>query len=260
MVTSGKPRTWRRRGIDEWLPPGFDTRIGLAFFVSLPVLAACMIAAWKRQGASFVSIREVLLIGCFLPLACGSLRMVAWWLLVIAPMLAWRIALMWPSTRDSGHPQPNRGAAICISGILVVVVLSLPGLKDLNPLFLTRPVDRTTEHLDEAYTLLAQGKSQTRVFTRFEWGEYLGWAGHPRLSVFMDGRIEIYPDDVWQAYAKVTCGQPGWDEVLTRYHIDTLLLDGDYHRRTGLLDQVERSPNWRKRHEAGSALLFVRTS
>src|SRR5207253_6754436 len=27
------------RGIDEWLPPGFDQQIGVAFFVSLPVLA-----------------------------------------------------------------------------------------------------------------------------------------------------------------------------------------------------------------------------
>ena len=38
----------------------------------------------------------------------------------------------------------------------------------------------------------------SRVFTRLEWGEYLDWAAHPKARVFMDGRIEIYPDDVWQ--------------------------------------------------------------
>ena len=39
--------------------------------------------------------------------------------------------------------------------------------------------------------------NQGRLFTRLEWGEYVDWAGaDKRLSPFMDGRIEIYSDDI----------------------------------------------------------------
>ena len=246
------------RGIDEWLPPGFNQRIGLAFFGSLPILAALIALARKKRGAAPLTTRELLLLGCFGVLACGSVRMVAWWLLAIAPMLAWRIALLWPSACVATNPRPNRGAAFSVAGLLVAMLLSLPGWQRFNPLFLLRPADTTTAEVHAAQALLVQDIDGPRVFSRFEWGEYLSWAAHPRLKVFMDGRIEIYPDDVWQAYATVTCGQAGWAKILDDYHIDALLLDAAYHRRTGLLDQVERSAHWQRRHQVGNAVVFVR--
>ena len=78
-----------------------------------------------------------------------------------------------------------------------------------------------------------------------EWGEYLGWAGAPAFTVFMDGRIEIYPDDVWERYAAVTCGRDGWEAILDAYAVDYLVLDAGYHHRTGLLERVALSPAWR---------------
>lgn len=246
------------RGIDEWLPPTPDRLIGITFFASLPILLGLMLLPWKKRGAALLGARELFLIACFLPLACGSVRMVAWWLLVIAPMMASRIAILWPKVCTAASSEPNRGAALSVAGLFTVMVLSLPGLQRFNPLFLMRPADATTAEIHEAQAFLAQHFDNGRVFSRFEWGEYLSWAAHPRFQVFMDGRIEIYPDDVWQAYAAVTRGQSGWATILDDYHIDALLLDADYHRRMGLLEQVERSPHWQRQHQVGNAMLFFR--
>jgi hypothetical protein len=247
------------RGIDEWLPPALDQRIGLAFFASVPIVAGMILLAWKRRGAA-LPVRELLLLGCFLPLACGSVRMVAWWLIVIAPMLAWRMTLLWPTFKSDVLPSPNRGAACSVAVLLAIAVLSLPGLQRFNPLYALRPIDSTTAEIHEAQAFLTREFSGSHVFTRFEWGEYLCWAAHPHCKVFMDGRIEIYPTHVWQAYSAVTCGQPGWREILDSYYVDVLLLDTEYHRRTGLLEQVESSPHWQRRHQTGKAVLFVRAS
>jgi len=81
----------------------------------------------------------------------------------------------------------------------------------------------------------------------------------PRYKVFMDGRIEIFPDRVWQEYDAVTRGRADWEAILARYQVDCLVLDkGGYH--AGLLPQVERSANWQAIQSAGDAVLFVRRS
>ncbi len=245
------------RGIDEWLRPEFNQLIGLAYFVSLPIVVGLVVVAWKKKTA-LPTVRELLLVCCFLPLACGSVRMVAWWLLAMAPFLARRIALLWPATDNSTTLKPNRGASISVVALGLAMVFSLPGLQRFNPLMRLRPIDPTTAQVHDAQEFLAGHLDAGRVFSRFEWGEYVSWAGHPRLKVFLDGRIEIYPDAVWQAYADVTCGQPNWQAVLDDYHIDALLLDVNYHRWTGLLPQVEQSPHWQRRHQVGNAVVFVR--
>jgi hypothetical protein len=247
------------RGIDEWLPPAFDQLIGLAFYGSLPVVAALVMLAWKKRGAPLVSVHELALIACFLPLACGSVRMVAWWLILLAPMIAGRIATIWPQVKDTVSPEPNRGAAVSVACLSLVALFSVPGWQRFNPLALIRPADPTTAEVHEAQALLAREFEQGRVFSRFEWGEYLSWAAHPRFTVFMDGRIEIYPNEIWQAYATVTCGQPGWSEILDAYHVDALLLDSEYHERTGLLPKIEQSHSWQRTHQVGKAIVFTRS-
>jgi hypothetical protein len=245
------------RRIDEWVPPTLDLWIGKAWLVSLVVMLVLIAACWKSGGRRLAA-REIILIALFLPLACGSVRMVAWWLLLIAPLVAARLAWLFPQARDEPSEEPSRGAGVVFGLIGVAVVLSLPGLQRFNPLLATRSDQRTEGDLDVVRARLADLEPTGRVFTRFEWGEYLTWSYWPSYTIFMDGRIEIYPDPVWEDYSTVTCGKPSWDEVLDKYRVDVLLLDADYHARTGLLPRVEKSEQWRCMFQQGTALVYLR--
>jgi hypothetical protein len=99
---------------------------------------------------------------------------------------------------------------------------------------------------------------QGKIFSRFEWGEYLSWSYSPAYKVFMDGRIEIYPDKVWSEYSNLTLGKADWQHVLDEYGVDALVLDAGYHAKTGLLPRVQASPQWQCVFEANQAMLFVR--
>lgn len=246
------------RRIDEWVPPTLDLWIGKAWLASLVVLPLLIAAAWKVRGHKLTA-REVVLIGLFLPLASGSVRMVAWWLLVLAPMVAARLAALFPRARDGVEREvPSPGAGLAFGLIVLAMAFSLPGLQRWNPLLAARQGPRTEDELDALRARLAGHEAGGRVFTRFEWGEYLTWSFWPRYTVFMDGRIEIYPDRVWDDYASVTCGRPGWEHILDDYGVDVLLLDADYHARTGLLPQVEQSGRWRQTMREGPALVYLR--
>jgi hypothetical protein len=244
------------RRIDEWLPPGLDSLTGKVWAASLVLLLGLFARSGRRPR-----LRDVVVLGCFLPAACGSVRMVAWWLLVSAPVLAAQLAAAARRLRalDAGNDRPSRSAAAACAALALGCVLCLPWLERFNPaLRLPGRGHRTETDLQAVADRLARGPGG-RLFTRFSWGEYMGWALAPRYTVFMDGRIEIFPDEVWQQYAAVTRGRADWEEILDGYGVDWLLLDAGaagYHGQ--LLPLVERCGRWRREMRCGDAVLFAR--
>src|SRR5207247_1118828 len=163
------------------------------------------------------TVREVCLVLCFLPLACGSVRMVVWWLLAIAPLVTASLAAHWPNRATADVPeQPSVVVTGFLGLIMLLVVLSVPGMAAYNPLLAParRSAPPTQTDLEAVAAYLPAGATPGRLFCRFEWGEYLSWALTPRYTVFMDGRIEIFPDEVWSQYTAVTCGRTDWAEIL----------------------------------------------
>jgi hypothetical protein len=247
------------RRIDEWVPPTLDLWIGKAWLASMLGMAGLFAAGWFKLGRKPAA-RDVILIAFFVPLACGSVRMVAWWLLICAPSAAVMISAIMPRLKcpREGTP-PSRDAAVVFVLMLVLAVFSVPGLQRWNPLLAARlAAPRVEDDLERVHRRLASYVAEGRIFSRFEWGEYLTWSLAPQYKVFMDGRIEIYPDDVWNQYAAVTRGLPEWEKILDDRRVDALLLDADYHGRTGLLPRVEAAGGWERVFEAGSALLYLR--
>ena len=255
-----------QRRIDEWLPPSWDQWIGMAWFVSLFVFGGLVVVQRIRVG-KWISAREAMLLLCFGLLASRSIRMVAWWLIVLAPVMAVMVGRLsravhapkdGPEEPSYGGERPSRGAAISVAVMALFLLTALPAFQHWNPLLAGRSQPRTEDALDIIHAKLKTIPSNGRVFTRLEWGEYLTWAFHPQHKVFMDGRIEIYPDEVWQEYSDVTTGRPGWAWILKKYDINVLILDPAYHGRTGLLGCVEQSNHWHRVAECGPAVLYVR--
>jgi hypothetical protein len=249
------------RHIDEWLPPGLHLLVGKVWVVSVLLLVG--LSAWadrKPTPDRRFAWRDLFLVCCFLTAACGSVRMVAWWLLVCAPLLAERLADVWPRLRHEvpASDRPSVGAALTVGGLLAATVLSLPWLERCNPVFaLPGRAHRVESDLQAIADRLAAAHPTGRIFTRFSWGEYLGWALAGRYAVFMDARIEIYPDEVWAQYSAVARGRADWEEILAGYGVDCLILDPTgYHH--DLLPLAERSPNWRRVCQEGDAILFTR--
>jgi hypothetical protein len=138
-------------------------------------------------------------------------------------------------------------------------VLSLPWLEMYHPaLRLPNRAERTEADLERVAAAVRAAQPTGRLFSRFEWGEYLGYRLAPSYTIFMDGRIEIYPDRVWDEYTAITRGRADWERVLDRYGVDCLLLDteGGYH--ADLLPLVEASPSWQRAASSGRVTAFVR--
>ncbi|HYV37777.1 MAG TPA: hypothetical protein VE988_18980 [Gemmataceae bacterium] len=246
-----------QRQIAEWVRPGPDRLIGLVWMASATMVFGLLGWRWLRSR-QVPALRDALLLACFFALSCGSVRMVAWWMLVSAPVFA--ELLVWLAPQLAAPQEDAEQPSLVVGGVFALVslavVFSLPGLDRYNPLLgPTRRGQRVEEDLEIMHRQLG---TPGNVYSHFEWGEYLSWSMPPKHKIFMDGRIEIYPDEVWQKYAKVTSGGDGWNKILADYGVDYLILDVDYHGKSGLLQRVEASPDWRREGQSRNAILYVR--
>jgi hypothetical protein len=240
------------RRIDEWVRPSLNTLIGQMWLASM--IAALVV--FFRSPRKLTN-REALLLLAFLPIAASSVRMVVWWFFVLAPIFASSLAELLPARwRHSEDDAPSWANTACAAALAVAALFCLPGLSAYNPL--VRHKERVESQLAAAMRDLPPNAGSNRIFSRLEWGEYLGWSLAGTSRVFIDGRVEIIPDNVWADYAAITTGQDNWHEILNRYAVDCLVLDAEYHARTGLLAHVERSSEWTCVRREGPAIVYAR--
>ncbi|HVV45719.1 MAG TPA: hypothetical protein VHC72_10945, partial [Bryobacteraceae bacterium] len=63
-----------------------------------------------------------------------------------------------------------------------------------------------------------------RIWAQDQWGDYLIYRMYPATKVFIDGRSDFYGDKIGEEYLRLLDVQAGWDKILDRYGIDTVVL------------------------------------
>ncbi len=91
-----------------------------------------------------------------------------------------------------------------------------------------------------------------RLFNPYNWGGYLVWA-LPEYPVFIDGRTDLYDDDLIESWLQVVRGEPGWEEVLERWEVNLVLSDHGMP-----LVEVLEDEGWRQLYSDDIAVLFAR--
>lgn len=263
MLNPVGPRIWSyvlgiwsnpaiRNLIAEWQP--VSTEAGTSAIFILALLAVPLLAALRRR---LPDPTDMLLLAATAWLAIGAVRNLMWFGLVLAPALARagkRSAALEQASAQSGSapapaeppPIPALHIAILATAALLIV-LSLPWVKGylLIPENL-RGLYAVDTPISTAEAILEQDLPGP-LFHQMESGSYLLWRLYPRYRVFIDPRIELYPDEVWQEYLDLSAGRPNYQEVLDRYGIRLLLLNRAH--QAGLVEQVQDSPQWEKVYE-----------
>ncbi|MFP3868262.1 MAG: hypothetical protein ACLFUU_08885 [Desulfobacteraceae bacterium] len=94
-----------------------------------------------------------------------------------------------------------------------------------------------------------------KLLTWFEWGEYLFWSLYPQCRVALDGRYEtVYPEAVNQAYFDFLNGRPNWQQFLSHYPPDMILIKVP----AKIYDLLQNHPQWRQVYNDPGCALFLR--
>jgi hypothetical protein len=97
-----------------------------------------------------------------------------------------------------------------------------------------------------------RGDTAARIFANDEWGDYLIYSLYPAHRVFVDGRSDFYGDAFEEKYIDVLNVKYGWEQTLSRFGIDTILLPPS----APLTGALKESNKWRVAYDDGVALIF----
>ena len=236
-----------RTTLQEWAPTTLRGFTGCLFFASAAAVAVLL--ARRKEPTPWV---DLLWLGSFALLALPALRGVVWWALVAPPIVAGLL----PRADVSGLVRADdRGPlnVIVVASLLALFGFMLPWHSQPNPLTGAAPqlID-APEHLVEATAMAIPVEGH--VFVTEAWGSWFEFA-LPDRPVFVDPRIEIFPDRIWNDYDDVMSGREGWQEVLDRWHVDAVVLRAT---DTTLRPLIAKDAGWRLAYEDDLGSVFVR--
>ena len=232
--------------IVEWQPTGIRTMAGALFFLS-----ALAVAGYLARRAAPTDPMLLAWLGAFFLIALPALRGVVWWGFVFPFALAALPEAGTVHEARTGNPVMNR---LMIGLLAATVAVALPwwhtGID---------PATGASSLLGAAPQGLVQQTVRRlppggHAFVAEPFASWFEFAA-PAIPVFVDSRIELFPDRVWNDYLNVLEGREGWQAILDRWGVDAVVLQTD---PSGLSTRIARDPRWRLAYRDPLGALYVR--
>lgn len=193
--------------------------------------------------------RDLVVFAALAFLSLSAVRNVPLFSLVALPLVAVALTRVVPwfaaETGDAARPHPLATFGLPAFSLVLAVVVAVG---------LLRATERNGDLAQpRALAALVALPGDHRVLcTDFAWCSHL--LGHAHASVFLDGRADPFPPDVWTDYVTIVRLDPAWSQRVAARRIDTILAG------TGApLDQaLARTAPWRLAYANATYHLWTR--
>jgi hypothetical protein len=210
---------WGLANIQEWQSPDFHNPAHWALLLTIIALIAnggrgapgwLVALSWVTAAMALVSLRNAPVLA-----------------VVAVPVLAIGLSdrLRPAAQRSVRQSRQRRVIEMAIAGALVLASLVVlvprdPGRATADAIAGRYPV--------ASLELLEREAPDSRVLADYGWGGFVisrlhGGGG----TVFVDGRNDMYADDILEEYATVRAAEDGWEEIVDRRDVDAILFPPD---------------------------------
>jgi hypothetical protein len=145
-----------------------------------------------------------------------------------------------------------------ICGLLIWIAFSLTGLS--RPLLGGNPPSPEQLYGSRAPLELAEHLRQNPisgpVFAPPWWNDWLVVHVQPPLAPLVTSHVGRVPRQIWLDYGRVLASEDGWQDVLDRYQINSLVADRS--RQRSLVGLLRMAPEWEVGFQDERAILFRR--
>lgn len=251
------------RDLVEWEPLTLRMMQG-----QFAAIAAFVLVCLYRLTPRRITSGEVLLLIVFGGLALWTSRMIVWW----APMAAYFIGLhlaaalrRWWKPADPVSTRAGLNTVVAVGLCWIYFAYSPFGVLALHGPPKTaeeqaRRFRKTVSQdlpVDLNEWLHENPLPAGQVFNCYEWGDYLMFAGPPKMQLFVNSHVHLIPTEVWTDYRQVSWGLTGdWQVKLDRYGVNSVIMDKLAHEE--MVDALKASSLWEKQYEDRLGAVFVR--
>ncbi len=242
--------------VTEWAPPTFTSLMGIIFFIGL--IGSGLLLIFSPKHPDIYQIVTYLVFGI---IGLRTSRGSVWFGLVTAPIMAEHLSEVVNRFRKPAIPEGNQKGAWLVNYLFVLLimvmgVITLPWFKSTLPLPTVKAGLISGETPVEATQVLLAEHPPKQVFNAMSFGSYLIWAAYPQYQVFVDSRIELFPEDIWLDYLDISNANEDWETKLSDYGINTLMLSPA--EQPLLIKAAVESGQWKLFYQDTAAILFER--
>jgi hypothetical protein len=105
-----------------------------------------------------------------------------------------------------------------------------------------------------AVDFITKEKPPQPIYNEYGWGGYLIWRLYPEYRVNMDGRADVYGDQLIEEFLAAHVGEPEWRNYLDKHGVRTVLLRPD----VPLASLLRQDLAWQKVFEDQGSVIFVK--
>ena len=246
------------RYVMEWFPADLGSIFGwlLLGFVVLGVAPAFIFGRHRLRTAdalillgltvmAWQAIRFLLIVG---PIGGAVVAVVLAPVISASPVgrraSAALARLSQPTTGRRGALHAALAALLLVVGIGVALLRTSPPAQEAE---IARSLPA------EAVRWLDANEPGTGIFNRYEWGGYIG-QHRPDQPIFMDGRADVYGDELLQMYVGIIGLHGDPQDAFDRYRIDYAVFPPD----TPLAGWFDASDRWVRVYGDSTASIWVR--
>jgi len=211
--------------IQEWQSPDFHS-LSVQPFAWLLIFTIGIIGASRRR----IALTDFLLFAGFAYMGLMAGRNIALFALV-APMVLARHAapLLSAARRSLGLRTYSTGSVQRGQTILNSILLGILFIAVILKVSLVFPESANNKVFQEtlpveAVNFIKANHLQGRLFSSYNWGGYLLWT-LPQYPVFIDGRTDLYNDELINQWVQVVRAETGWQDVLEKWNVHLILLE-----------------------------------
>ena len=224
----------------EWQSPDFRQTWGLALGLWIVVYLVAL-----SRGRHRVTRRDLVVTVPMLLLALWAVRNVAVAPLIGLPVVARCFA------RDEEKPS-NVGRPLVVGAITVLVLAALAMGFEVTQ---ESPYDLATYPTAAMQYVERNDLLGTRLLTTDATAGWVILDHYPEQEVFIDDRYDMYPTSVIYDYFKLTSGTQGWDKVLDKYEVETIV----WPAKSALGSLLDESSQWERVFTKAGDAVWVRS-
>jgi hypothetical protein len=230
--------------IAEWASPNFHHAEYWPFL--LVVLGTFAALSWSRLE---LRPRDLLLLLVSLYAGLCSIRMTPLFILIAIPLICGRLS-DWPGSSRSSRPPPASHA--WLNGTLVLAMAAFASVH-IAQVIRRQPQTETQHFPARAVAFLQANPPAGPIFNHYDWGGYLIWRLYPSTRVFIDGRADLYGQQLLDQFAAAYQFKGAWQQTLQQWNVETVLVPTGSALATGL----RNSPGWTVAYEDSQALILT---
>jgi hypothetical protein len=138
----------------------------------------------------------------------------------------------------------------------VVILMAVLALVKWANLARNQDAREAEQFPQQAVMFLRASDQPRRILVYYDWGGYAIWKLYPQYRVFVDGRADLYGDDLLHQFEAAVLLRSGWRDILDSWKVGAILVPPS----SALAQALLVDPNWQPAFSDPKAIILIRTN